>query len=141
MSRESVLPIKIDSTSSNGEYAPLRVGNAVTRANPALSPDVKVNVFGRSAATVYGVDPSPARRRAEVDPVSRLRAAYREAGARRSRPTGCGIPPSGGAATPSTASTPGPRGSRTARLDGPLGSGLESDSVGRERMERGVTPP
>ena len=79
MSRESVLPITIDSTSSNGEYAPLPVGSAVTRENPALSPDVKADVFGRSAATVYGVDPSPARRRAEVDPVSRLRAAYREA--------------------------------------------------------------
>jgi predicted TIM-barrel fold metal-dependent hydrolase len=46
---------------------------------PALTPDVKADIFGRSAAPVYGVDPGQARRRAGGDPVSRLRAAYREA--------------------------------------------------------------
>jgi predicted TIM-barrel fold metal-dependent hydrolase len=46
---------------------------------PALTPELKADIFGRSAAPVYGIDPSQARRRAEGDAVSRLRAAYREA--------------------------------------------------------------
>ena len=44
---------------------------------PALTPALKADVFGRSAAPIYGVDPTQARRRAESDPLGRLRAAYR----------------------------------------------------------------
>ncbi len=44
---------------------------------PALTPDVKADVFGLSAAPIYGVDPAQARRRAERDSVGRLKAAYR----------------------------------------------------------------
>ncbi|MGH7318390.1 MAG: amidohydrolase family protein, partial [Candidatus Rokuibacteriota bacterium] len=40
--------------------------------------DVKADVFGLSAAPIYGVDPAQARRRAESDAVGRLKAAYRE---------------------------------------------------------------
>jgi predicted TIM-barrel fold metal-dependent hydrolase len=45
---------------------------------PALTPAIKADVFGLSAAPIYGVDPARARRRAESDPVGRARAAYRE---------------------------------------------------------------
>jgi uncharacterized protein len=45
---------------------------------PALTPDIKAAIFGLSAAPIYGIDPAQARRRAEDDPVARLRARYRE---------------------------------------------------------------
>jgi uncharacterized protein len=44
---------------------------------PALTADLKADIFGRSAAPIYGVDPAQVRRRAEHDPLERLRAAYR----------------------------------------------------------------
>jgi predicted TIM-barrel fold metal-dependent hydrolase len=44
---------------------------------PALTPELKADIFGLSAAPIYRVDPAQARRRAERDPVGRLRAAYR----------------------------------------------------------------
>jgi predicted TIM-barrel fold metal-dependent hydrolase len=44
---------------------------------PALTAELKADIFGRSAAPIYGVDPGQARRRAEGDPVDRLRTAYR----------------------------------------------------------------
>jgi predicted TIM-barrel fold metal-dependent hydrolase len=44
---------------------------------PALTPELKADVFGLSAAPIYGVDPAQARRRAEGDPVGHLKAAYR----------------------------------------------------------------
>jgi hypothetical protein len=45
---------------------------------PALTPELKADVFGLSAAPVYGVDPAQARRRAAGDPVDNLRTTYRE---------------------------------------------------------------
>jgi len=45
---------------------------------PALTPALKADVFGLNAAPVYGIDPATARRRADVDPLGRLRADYRE---------------------------------------------------------------
>jgi hypothetical protein len=44
---------------------------------PALTPELKADVFGLSAAPIYGVDPAQARRRAAGDPVDHLRASYR----------------------------------------------------------------
>ncbi len=43
---------------------------------PALTPEMKADVFGLSAAPIYGVDPLQARRRAEIDRVGRLKTAY-----------------------------------------------------------------
>jgi predicted TIM-barrel fold metal-dependent hydrolase len=45
---------------------------------PALTPALRADVFGLSAAPIYRVDPAQARRRAESDPVGRLRASYRQ---------------------------------------------------------------
>ena len=45
---------------------------------PALTPELKADVFGLSAAPIYGVDPAQARCRAGGDPVDHLRASYRE---------------------------------------------------------------
>jgi predicted TIM-barrel fold metal-dependent hydrolase len=45
---------------------------------PALTAAIKADVFGLSAAPIYGVDPAQARRRAEGDPVDRFRAVYRQ---------------------------------------------------------------
>jgi hypothetical protein len=45
---------------------------------PALTPELKADVFGLSAAPIYRVDPAQARRRAAGDPVDHLRASYRE---------------------------------------------------------------
>jgi len=45
---------------------------------PALTPQVKADVFGLNAAPVYKIDPAKARRRAEADPVGQLKAAYVE---------------------------------------------------------------
>jgi hypothetical protein len=45
---------------------------------PALTPAIKADIFGLSAAPVYGIDSAGARRRADADPVGRLRASYRE---------------------------------------------------------------
>ncbi|MGH7267681.1 MAG: amidohydrolase family protein, partial [Candidatus Rokuibacteriota bacterium] len=42
-----------------------------------LTSALKADVFGLSAAPIYGVDPAQARRRADEDPVGRLKAAYR----------------------------------------------------------------
>ncbi|TXL78113.1 amidohydrolase [Vineibacter terrae] len=46
---------------------------------PALTPAIKADVFGLNAAPVYRIDPATARRRADVDTVGRLKAAYLEA--------------------------------------------------------------
>ena len=45
---------------------------------PALTPELKADVFGLNAAPVYGVDPGQARRRGALDPLGRLKAEYRE---------------------------------------------------------------
>lgn len=44
---------------------------------PALTPQLKADVFGLSSAPIYGVDPAQACRRAESDPLGRLKTAYR----------------------------------------------------------------
>jgi len=45
---------------------------------PALTREIKSGVFGLSAAAVYGVDPAEIRRTAQVDPLGKLKAIYRE---------------------------------------------------------------
>jgi predicted TIM-barrel fold metal-dependent hydrolase len=45
---------------------------------PALTPELKARVFGLNAAPVYGIDPGTARKRAAVDPIGRVKAAYAE---------------------------------------------------------------
>ncbi|MGH7002910.1 MAG: amidohydrolase family protein, partial [Alphaproteobacteria bacterium] len=45
---------------------------------PALTPEMKADVFGLNAAPIYGVDPAQARRRGALDPLGRMKAEYRE---------------------------------------------------------------
>jgi hypothetical protein len=49
-----------------------------------LTPDVKAQILGLSAARVYGVDPNLQRKSVPPDYVSKLKAAYREQGPRPS---------------------------------------------------------
>jgi hypothetical protein len=49
-----------------------------------LSPAVKAQILGASAAKVYGIDPSVHRNPVPPDFVSKLKAAYREEGAQPS---------------------------------------------------------
>jgi hypothetical protein len=49
-----------------------------------LSPDVKAQILGTSAARVYGIDPSARTNPVPPDFVSKMKAAYREEGARPS---------------------------------------------------------
>ena len=49
-----------------------------------LSPDVKAQILGAGAARVYGIDPAAHRNPVPPDFVSKLKAAYREEGARPS---------------------------------------------------------
>ena len=46
---------------------------------PALTPEIKADILGLNAAPIYGVDAVKARKRAEGDPIDRLKSAYREA--------------------------------------------------------------
>ena len=46
---------------------------------PALTPALKADVFGLNAAPVYKIDLATVRRRADVDTIGRLKAAYLEA--------------------------------------------------------------
>jgi hypothetical protein len=44
-----------------------------------LTPAIKAKIFGLSGAAVYGIDPAAVQRRAGLDRVGRMRAAYAEA--------------------------------------------------------------
>ncbi len=45
---------------------------------PALTPEIKADIFGLNAAPIYGVDPAKARQRGSFDPLGRMKAEYRE---------------------------------------------------------------
>jgi predicted TIM-barrel fold metal-dependent hydrolase len=45
---------------------------------PALTPEIKADIFGLNAAPIYGVDLATVRKRTSVDPIGRMKAQYRE---------------------------------------------------------------
>jgi hypothetical protein len=45
---------------------------------PALTPEMKADIFGLNAAPIYGVDLATVRKRTSVDPLGRMKAQYRE---------------------------------------------------------------
>jgi hypothetical protein len=45
---------------------------------PQLTPQLKAKVFGLNGARVYGVEVPEQRKKTEVDPIGRMKAAYRE---------------------------------------------------------------
>jgi hypothetical protein len=45
---------------------------------PALTPEIKADIFGLNAAPVYGIDPGAAVKRGSLDPLGRMKAEYRE---------------------------------------------------------------
>jgi hypothetical protein len=49
-----------------------------THRYPELTPELKAKVFGLSGARVYGVEVPEQKKKTEVDPIGRKKAAYRE---------------------------------------------------------------
>jgi len=45
---------------------------------PALTPEIKADIFGLNAAPIYGVDLATVRKRGSLDPLGRMKAQYRE---------------------------------------------------------------